>query len=83
MEYLTKQGYSVTNPAGNPSTVYDYAKRIDKVCEWENTTWEGLSQNIGTILAQYDTGGIKEDLGHKSNNAVINALRRFSEFLVV
>lgn len=25
-EYLTKQGYSVTTPAGNPSTVYDYAK---------------------------------------------------------
>lgn len=80
-EFLVKQGYSVTTPSGNPSTVYDYAKRIDKVCEWENTTWAGLAENIGVIVAQYDGGGIKEELGRKSNSAVINALKRFSEFL--
>jgi hypothetical protein len=80
-EYLAKQGYSVTTPSGNPSTVYDYAKRIDRVCEWENTTWAGLAKNIGTIVTQYDTGGGKEHLGKKSNSAVINALKRFSEFL--
>ncbi|NLA43794.1 RpiB/LacA/LacB family sugar-phosphate isomerase [Candidatus Saccharibacteria bacterium] len=32
--YLTEKGYSVTTTAGNPSTVYDYVKRVDKVCEW-------------------------------------------------
>ncbi len=82
MDYLTKQGYSVTTPAGNPSTVYDYAKRIDKVCEWENMTWTGLAENIGAIVAQYDVGGSKEDFGLKSKSAVINALKRFQEFLV-
>ncbi|GHV57630.1 hypothetical protein FACS189460_4510 [Deltaproteobacteria bacterium] len=80
-EYLTKQGYSVTTPAGNPSTVYDYAKRINKVCEWENTTWVGLAQNIGRVVTMYDVGGAKEEYGLKSKSAVINALKRFQEFL--
>lgn len=80
--YLINHGYSLTTPSGNPSTVYDYIKRIDKVCEWENITWQKLSENIEVILAQYDVGGIKEELGNKSHKAVINALRRFYEFLV-
>ncbi|MCL2367356.1 MAG: hypothetical protein FWC72_00015 [Oscillospiraceae bacterium] len=79
--YLEKQGYSVVTPAGNPSTVYDYIKRIDKVCEWEHTTWAGLAQNIHSVITQYDLGGLKESLGNKSHRAVINALKRFSEFL--
>ena len=29
-EYLIKQGYSLTTPAGHPSTVYDYANRLRK-----------------------------------------------------
>ena len=49
MDYLTKQGYSLTTPASNPSTVYDYAKRVDKVCEWENTTWTGLVEKAGNV----------------------------------
>lgn len=80
-DYLTKQGYSVTTPTGNPSTVYGYAKRIDKVCKWGNFTWMGLAENIGEIVEQYDVGGGKEDLGLKSKSAVSNALKRFQEFL--
>lgn len=80
-EYLIKKGYKQITPSGNPSTVYDYIKRIDKVCEWENMTWQQLANNIQEILPQYDTGGKKENLGKQSHNSVINALRRFSEFL--
>lgn len=80
-EWLIKQGYSITTKSGNPSTVYDYQKRIEKVCEWEGTTWEGLAININTVIAQYDQGGSKAELGRQSHGAVINALRRFSEFL--
>ena len=32
MKYLIQQGYSEYTPSGNPSTVYDYAKRIQKIC---------------------------------------------------
>ncbi len=26
-EFLIKQGYKITTPSGNPSTVYDYKKK--------------------------------------------------------
>ena len=53
-DYLINQGYSIKTPSGNPSTVYDYQKRIDKVCEWEGYTWETLANNIGRIVVMYD-----------------------------
>ncbi|MFA6808376.1 MAG: hypothetical protein WCR27_05235 [Eubacteriales bacterium] len=81
-EYLINNGYKQTTPSGNPSTVYNYIKRIDNICEWENITWEQLANNIQIILPQYDIEGIKEDLGKKSHSSVINALRRFSEFVI-
>jgi hypothetical protein len=80
--YLIDCGYKQKTPSGNPSTVYDYIKRIDKICEWENISWEQLATNIHIILPQYDVGGNKEDLGKKSHNAVINALRRFSDYVI-
>lgn len=81
-EYLINKGYKQTTPSGQPSTVYDYIKRIDRVCEWENITLEQLSDSIQEILYQYDIGGEKENLGKISHNAVINALRRFSDFIM-
>ncbi len=80
--YLIDQGYSVVTPSGKPSTVYDYQKRIDKVCEWEHTTWVGLATSIEKFVALYDVGGLKEDYGNKSHKAVINALKRFEEFVM-
>ena len=79
--FLIEAGYKETTPSGHPSTVYDYLKRIDKVCEWENATWETLANRIGQIVTMYDVGGQKEDLGKKSHSAVINALRRYQEFV--
>jgi len=81
-EYLISKGYKQTTPSGHPSTVYDYIKRIDKICEWENMTWEQLSNNVQKILSLYDVGGVKENYGKLSHNAVISALRRFSEFIM-
>jgi hypothetical protein len=80
-EYLILKGYKEFTPTGNPSTVYDYIKRINKVCEWENFTWKMLEEKIDYILTEYDIGGSKEYLGKKSHSAVINALRRFKEFV--
>lgn len=34
--YLIRQGFSVRTPSGNPSTVYDYCKRVNRVCADEN-----------------------------------------------
>lgn len=82
-EYLISKGYKKTTPSGNPSTVYDYIKRINKVCEWENITWNQLADNIQTVVRKYDIGGEKETLGMISHNSVINALRRFYDFVAI
>ena len=80
-DYLVAQGYRLKTPSGNPSTVYDYQKRIDKVCEWEGYTWETLANNIDRIVVIYDVGGSKENLGNLSHRAVINALKQFKKFV--
>lgn len=78
---MIENGYKEWTPSGNPSTVYDYVKRIDKICEGENISWPQLAKDISKYLELYEIGGIKGELGKKSHNAVINALRRFSEFI--
>lgn len=80
-QYLIDRGYKTHTPSGNPSTVYEYIKRIDFVCETEHTNWFGLSQMISKVLPQYEIGGTKEYLGAKSHNAVRCALRCFNDFL--
>ena len=80
-QYLIKQGYSQYTKSGHPSTVYDYQKRVLKVCEYEHTDLPGLASMIDSIVVEYDVGGKKEELGHKSHNAIINALRAFRGFV--
>ena len=53
-DYLIKQGYAVKTPSGKPSTVYDYIKRIDKVCEIESITWHNLAMNISEVVIEVD-----------------------------
>lgn len=80
--YLIDKGYKVTTDKGNPSTVYDYIKRIERVIRDENLdSWENIREKINDIVKKYDEGGEKEDCGKKSHRAVINALKRFQEFI--
>ena len=80
-DYLISAGSREFTDKGNPSTVYSYAKGIGDVLEEEHLTWEGLKNSIDTIIPVYDVGGRKQDIGNKSNKTVINALRRFKEFV--
>ena len=80
-EYLISLGYSVETPKRHPSTVYDYCKRVERVCSVEKLTWESLAEQIDFIVSEYDIGGIKENDGKKSHNAVINALKRYCDFI--
>ena len=79
--FLINKGYKEYTPSGHPSTVYDYIKRIDSVCLWENTDWNGLANKIARILPKYEQGGAKAHLGAKSHNAVKSALRCFKQFV--
>lgn len=81
LKYLIDKGYKELTPAGNKSTAYDYTKRVEKICKDENITISTLVNDIDKYIKEYDIGGIKEEEGKKSNSAVINALKRFKEFL--
>ena len=78
--YLIQQGYSEITPSGNPSTVYDYAKRIQKICERESISIIELAKGISSYVAKYDSYGDEAEFGSKSHNAYISALKKFEEF---
>jgi|GEM_PF-583192 addiction module RelB/DinJ family antitoxin len=81
--YLESIGYSAVTPSGLGSTTVDYAqRRMSFVLQTENINITELIVNIDSYIKAYDFGGAKEDLGKKSNRAVINALKRFKEFLI-
>jgi hypothetical protein len=81
-EYLVSRGYRSITPSGNRSTTYDYAhSRIPFVLRQESISIQTLIRSINKYVTEYSVGGIKADLGMKSHNAVINALKRFREFI--
>ncbi|HTO37197.1 MAG TPA: hypothetical protein VL021_02155 [Brumimicrobium sp.] len=79
--YLIQEGYSQETPVGNPSTAYDYRKRINQICEREGVSPEDLALNIDDYVRKYDTHGEEAEFGASSHRANINALRRFNEFI--
>ena len=81
-EYLIAAGYETETPSGHPSTVYAYSGAIERhVLENKHTTWAVLRSDIDNIVKKYDVGGKFEHIGALSNNTVINALKRFREFV--
>ena len=80
-DYLISCGYAEYTPRGLPSTAFDYVERIKKVLEWESMSLTELNQNINSICREYDSGGTKQELGDTSHRAVINALKRYREYL--
>ncbi len=79
-QYLIQKGYSEYTPSGKPSTVYDYIKRVNKICERERISIYQLADDIDEYVKKYDTFGSEDEFGKKSHSAFINALKRFREF---
>jgi hypothetical protein len=80
-EYLVNAGYCEYTATGNPSTVFSYIHAIKKVIEEEGLSWHSLQHDIENIVSIYDVGGSKQHIGAKSNCTLINALKRFREFV--
>ena len=80
-QYLISAGYCEYTATGNPSTVFSYIHAIKKVLEEEGLFWHTLQRDIKNIVPIYDIGGTKQHIGAKSNCTVINALKRFREFV--
>jgi hypothetical protein len=79
--YLIEKGYSKLTPSGHPSTVYDYGKRVNTICEKEAISINYLSENIDFYVSKYDDFGSEAEFGNKSHRAYINALKRFRDFI--
>jgi site-specific recombinase XerD len=73
-EYLLAKNYS-------PLTSIDYPSRLERLCRKEKISYEHLAQNLSEFMPQYDRDGKKAGYGKRSHSSVINALRRFAEFL--
>ena len=80
-EYLIKAGYRVETDSGNPSTVFVYIRAVEAVLTEEGKSWNTLKNDIPNIVRKYDVGGAKAHFGCRSNNTVINALKRFEDFV--
>ena len=80
--YLIMEGYKIETDSGDPSTVYSYLNAVESVLAEEGLTWDVLKANISAVVSKYDVGGVKELFGAKSNKTVINALRRYEEFVM-
>ena len=73
--YLTKRKYS-----DNTKNAYVYS--VQRVAaEWEDINIKTLAEKIDEIRPKYDKGGIFQDKGQIGNATVINALRRFTEYV--
>lgn len=72
--WLLEQNYK-------PTTAVDYHGRIERLCRKEKISYEHLAQHIYEIMPQYEKTGKKSSYGKRSHSSVINALRRFAEFL--
>ena len=80
--YLINEGYSTETPSGHRSTVYSYIDAIERhVLDGEHISWDTLKLKIDSNVSMYDVGGSKESIGALSNSTVINALKRFREFV--
>ena len=74
--YLSASGYE-------DNVVYQYSRAIDIVCKEENITWVELTKIIMSVIKKYDKGGEKEKIGNYQKKTVINAIKRFKEFIKI
>lgn len=73
-KYLTGETYK-------PKVVFGYARAVEKVLEEERMSIEEFNRRINEICFLYDIGGAKESLGERGHRTVINALKRYREFI--
>ena len=73
-QYLQSKNY-------RPTTSIDYPARLERLCRKEKISYEHLAQHLPEIMPQYEKTGKKASYGKRSHSSVINALRRFAEFL--
>ena len=79
--FMLKNGYSAKTENDTKSTVYSYVSSVKAVVNEEGLTWAELYHRISNVATEYDVGGSKSEIGDRGNRTVINALRRFEDFV--
>lgn len=80
-KYLIAEGYRLVGISGKRSTVGQYVDSVENVLTQEGISWDTLKGDIENIVSKYDEGGTMSWFGAKGNCTVINALKRFAEFV--
>ncbi len=79
--FMLKNGYSDKTENNTKSTVYSYINSVKSVMSDEGLDWPSMTKQISSIASVYDIGGAKAEMGDRGNRTVINALRRFEDFV--
>ncbi len=80
-KYLVDKGYKEFTASGLDSTVGQYIIAVGMVFEEERLSVEEFNRRINEICCLYDIGGAKESIGERGHRTVINALKRYREFI--
>ncbi len=83
MDWLKQEDYKDWTGTGYPSTIYQYVGAIKRVMAKENIeSLSDLTQHIQLLIRKYGPYGPMKEYGSSSHNTVINALKRFMDFLI-
>ena len=82
VKWLVEQGYKKYTPSGNRSTAFEYADGVEKVRQRESLTETEMIKNIGMLIKKYDIGGAESEFGSMRHRIIINALKRYREFIL-
>ncbi len=83
MQWLKEKDYKDWTQEGYPSTIYNYVYWIERVMKKENIdSFSELTNEIQELIRSYGEYGSKRNFGEKGHSTVINALKRFLEYLI-
>ena len=72
--YLLKNEYSEVSDKGNDSTVFDYSKRVMRICKQEGySSLDDFLPNLIELITEIDNGSDRNDK---------SALRKFRDFIL-
>ena len=82
--FLLKKEYSELSEKGNESTVYDYSKRVMRICKQEGfASLDEFLPNLRELMNEIDKGIDKTEKGTLLDKNDKSALKKFYEFILM
>ncbi len=82
-DIIEKYKYWLGQTGYKSSTINQYYWGIKQIINEEHySSWQEVADNINKLMIDYNTFGSKGHIGEMGHKSVINALRRFKEFLL-